>query len=631
MRILLIHADFLEFETKQPTPLAEELPQEKKSGRLEEVLVVFSAAEEEDEADLEGVAEKAAREIADVASQVKAERIAIYPYAHLSPSLASPKAATRLLDLTAEKLRKLGFETYRLPFGWYKAFRLSCKGHPLSELSRQITPEKAEVISQALAQEEKITSSWYVMEPDGKMHEIKLEGEKIVGYDFSKEKNLELFAIHEIKRQREAKEEPPHIQLMKRLELVDYEEGSDSGNFKFYPKGRFVKNLLETWVREKVTSYGAMEVETPIMYDYEHPALKDYLERFPARQYTLKSTGKRLFLRFSACFGQFLMISAGTISYRHLPMKLYELTRYSFRLEKAGELAGLRRLRAFTMPDMHTFCKNEEEAKKEFLAQFRLCMQCLKELGFSKNDYETGFRASREFLEKNREFVVSIAKAIGRPILLEIWSRRYAYFDPKFEFNFVDAIGKASALSTVQMDHENAKRYGITYVDENNQRQHPVILHCSPSGSLERVIYALLEKAYKEQKEGKAPVLPLWLSPTQVRLIPLADRHLKFCEKIAKQLSKSLVRVDIDDRAETVQKKVRDAEREWIWYIVVIGDKELKSKKLPVRVRGKKTLRKMTVRTLSQEISKKTKGMPFALLPLPLHLSDRPIFVGGSK
>lgn len=629
MKLLLIHADFLEFAVKQQTSMAEEIPDEKKTGRLEEVLVAFTAAEEEDEIDMEGVAEKAAEEIVSVASQVRAERIAIYPYAHLSPSLASPKAAVRMLDLMAEKLKNLGLEAHRLPFGWYKAFKISCKGHPLSELSRQISPVKeAEAVSQALAQEEQLTSTWYVLEPDGRMHEIKLEDGKIVGYDFSKEKNLELFAIHEIKKQREAKEEPPHISLMRRLELVDYEEGSDSGNFKFYPKGRFLKGLLETWVRERVGELGAMEVETPIMYDYEHPALKDYLERFPARQYVLKSTGKRLFLRFSACFGQFLMLSGGTISYRHLPLRLYELTRYSFRLEKPGELAGLRRLRAFTMPDMHALCRDEEEAKKEFLSQFKFCMRCLNELGFSKKEYEMGFRASREFLEKNKDFMTTVAKTFNRPILLEIWSQRYAYFDPKFEFNFVDAIGKASALSTVQMDHENARRYGITYIDENNQKKYPLILHCSPSGSLERVIYALLEKAFKEQ-EKKAPALPLWLSPTQVRLIPLADRYRKFCERIAGQLTKAGVRVDVDDRAETVQRKVRDAEREWIWYIVVIGENEVKSKRLPVRVRGRKKLKPMTVKSLIQEIKRKTEGMPSAGLTLPTRLSARPIFRGS--
>jgi threonyl-tRNA synthetase len=620
----------LEYEAKEPTPVAEEIPPKRRSGRFEEVLVAFSAAEEEDESNIEAVAKSTAKEIADVAGQVKAQRVVIYPYAHLSPSLASPKAAVRLLDSTREELLGLGLEVYRLPFGWYKAFKISCKGHPLSELSRQIRiGEPTEMITKALRQEEEVKSSWYVLEPGGKLSEIRLENGEPVGYDFSGNENLRLFVIHEIAKRREAKEEPPHVQLMRRLELIDYEPGSDPGNFRVYPKGRLIKCLLEEWMSARVKEYGAMEIETPVMYDYEHPALKDYLERFPARQYTLKSAKKKLFLRFSACFGQFLMAAASTISYRDLPLKIYELTRYSFRLEQAGELSGLRRLRSFTMPDMHTFCRDEEQAKREFLSQFKLSMRCLRELGFRTRDYETGIRVTRDFWGKNREFVISLAKLMRRPVLLEVWSHRYAYFDPKFEFNFVDNLGKASALSTVQMDHENAERYGITYVDENGEHKHPLILHCSLSGSLERVIYALLEKAVKDQKKGKSPELPLWLSPTQVRLIPLADRHLKFCKRVADELEKARVRTDIDDRSETVQKKIRDAEREWIPRIVVIGDKELKSKKLPVRVRGRKALKLMAVGDLSAEVTKKTKGTPFKPLALPRLLSMRPIFVGG--
>ncbi|MEW6222038.1 MAG: threonine--tRNA ligase [Candidatus Hadarchaeota archaeon] len=630
MRILLIHADFLEFEVKQPTPAAEEVAQEKRTGRLEEVLVVFSAAEEEDEGSIEEVSKNAARDIADVAGKVGAERVAIYPYAHLSPSLASPRAAVKLLDATRDELQNLGLETHRLPFGWYKAFKISCKGHPLSELSRQITAGKvAEALTEALVQEEKVRSTWFVLEPSGETHEVKLEGNDITGYDFSKNENLRLFLMHEIAKKREATEEPPHVQLMRRLELLDYEPGSDSGNFRLYPKGRLVKSLLEEWVSHRVKDYGAMEIETPIMYDYEHPALKDYLERFPARQYTLKSTKKKLFLRFSACFGQFLMAASSTISYRDLPLRMYELTRYSFRLEKTGELSGLRRLRSFTMPDMHTICSDEEQAKKEFLNQFKLSMRCMREIGFTRENYETGFRATQEFWEKNKDFVTSLVKLVKRPVLLEVWSHRYAYFDPKFEFNFVDNLGKASALSTVQMDHENAKRYGIVYIDEKNEKRNPLILHCSPSGSLERVIYALLEKAVKDQKVGKSPSLPLWLAPTQVRLIPIADRHRKFCERVADELENSCVRVDVDDRGETVQKKIRDAEREWVPYSIVAGDRELKLKKIPVRVRGKKALKQMTVKGLCTEISKKIKGMPFKPTPLPRQLSKRPIFFGG--
>ena len=626
MRLLLIHADYLEYEVKQPTAVAEEVPKEKRSGRFEEVLVVFTAVEETDEQNENLVVQKAATEIKGVAERVNAERIVVYPYAHLSPTLAAPSVAVRILDKLREALRDFGFEVYRLPFGWYKGFKLSCKGHPLSELSKQIAVEAVEGTA-ALREEETVVSSWYILEPNGELYELKLEDNEVVGYDFKDKENLRLFALHEMARRREASGEPPHVELMRRLELVDYETGSDSGNFKFYPKGRLIKKLLERWVGTSVAEYGAMEIETPIMYDHNHPALKDYLDRFPARQYTLKSGKRKLFLRFSACFGQFLLLSASTISYRHLPLRIYELTRYSFRLEKSGELSGLRRLRSFTMPDMHTICRDLEQAKEEFKKQFEFSMRCLAKLGFSPDDYETGIRMTREFWDKHRDFVISLVQTVGKPVLLEIWNRRYAYFDPKFEFNFIDAIGKASALSTVQMDHENAERYGIFYVDEENQRRHPIILHCSPTGSLERVLYALLEKAYKQQKAGGVPSLPLWLSPTQIRLIPLADRHLEFCERLADELESGGIRVDIDDRAETVPKKVREAERDWVPYIVVVGDQEVTSGVLQVRIREKREMKQMSAQELKEEILKQVKGMPTESLGLPRKLSARPVFV----
>lgn len=626
MRLLLIHADYLEFEVKQPTAVAEEIPKEKQKGRFEEALVVFTAVEETDEQNEDQVVQQAAAEIKKLVEQIKAERVVLYPYAHLSPSLASPSAAVRVLDKLREAVRDFGLEVYRLPFGWYKGFKLSCKGHPLSELSKHITGERVEGTA-ALREEERVSSTWYVMEPDGSMHELKLEGEEVKGYDFTGKENLRVFALHEMARRREAVGEPPHVDLMRRLELVDYEPGSDSGNFKFYPKGRLLKRLLERWVGMRVAEYGAMEVETPIMYDYHHPALKDYLERFPARQYTLKSGKRKFFLRFSACFGQFLLLSASTISYRQLPLRMYELTRYSFRLEQSGELSGLRRLRSFTMPDMHTLCRDIEQAKEEFRRQFELSMRCLSELGFTTDDYETGIRMTQEFLENHRDFVEGLVRLVGKPVLLEVWNRRYAYFDPKFEFNFVDAIGKASALSTVQMDHENADRYGIFYVDEHNQRRHPIILHCSPTGSIERVVYAMLERAYKEQQRGRVPELPLWLAPTQVRIIPLADRHLEFCEKLADELERARIRVDVDDRAETVAKKVREAEREWVPYIVVVGDQEVQSGVLQVRVRSSRDIRKLGIDGLKREIREKVENLPYEPLSLPRRLSARPVFV----
>ena len=628
MKILLIHADYIEFEPKEKAiKSAEEWKKGKE--RIEECLVVFTAVEKRDEKNPMQSAENLAKEALNVANEVKADKIVLYPYVHLTSDPSSSDVALNVLK-NAEMFLKEKIDVIRAPFGWYKAFDIKCKGHPLSELSREFGPEKPEeYISEAIKEEEKVKSSWFILTPDGKLNEIKIEDGKLKGFDFSQYKNLEKFARYEMAKVRAVNEVPVHVKLMRKLELVDYEPGSDPGNFKFYPNGRLVKSILEEWIGQKMKKYGAMEIETPLMYDFEHPALKDYLNRFPARQYIVESAKKKFFLRFSACFGQFLMKSAMNISYRNLPLRMYELTRYSFRLEKAGELVGLRRLRAFTMPDMHTLCKNIEQAQDEFVNQFKLSMECMRDLGFEPEDYETAIRFTEEFWNKNQEFVISLVKLIRKPVLIERWNKRYAYFDPKFEFNFIDAAEKASALSTVQIDHENAKRYGIKYVDSDGKEKYPTILHCSASGSLERVMYILLEKAY--MKDKKHAVLPLWLSPTQIRICTVNDSFIDDAEKIADELEKNNIRVDIDDRTESINKKILDAEIKWVPLIAVLGSKEKQSKKLDVRFRESGERKLMSVEEIVKYIKEKTKGKPFKPLTLSKFLSKRPIFVAWTK
>jgi threonyl-tRNA synthetase len=213
-------------------------------------------------------------------------------------------------------------------------------------------------------------------------------------------------------------------------------------------------------------------------------------------------------------------------------------------------------------------------------------------------------------------------------MLVEMWSERFFYFVLKWDMNYVDNQDKAAALSTDQIDVENAKRYGIAYVDEKGEKQLPLILHCSPSGAIERDVYALLEKAYKDQKSGKAPMLPVWLSPTQIRLIPISDNFLKDVEKIAEEAERHRIRVDIDDRAMTLQKRVREAEMDWVPYVVVVGQKELESGMLPVRERSSGEMRRLQLEKLIAEIEKLIGNKPFKPLPLPKHLSKRPQFYG---
>jgi threonyl-tRNA synthetase len=312
------------------------------------------------------------------------------------------------------------------------------------------------------------------------------------------------------------------------------------------------------------------------------------------------------------------------ISYKALPMRVYELTRYSFRLEKAGELAGLRRLRAFTMPDMHTLCSDMEMSKNEFEKQFELCMECMEDLEI--DEYEMAIRMTDEFWKDNKEFVLSLVKKLGRPILVEMWNTRFAYFDPKFEFNFVDSMGKAAALSTVQLDHENGKRFNVKYIDENSAAKHPFILHASPSGAIERVMYALLEKADMDEKDKKVPSLPVWLSPVQVRVIPLSDKFLEHAEKIMREIEGNDIRVDLDDRKEGVGKKVRSAELEWVPYIVVLGEREVESGKISLRERKSGVEEESTVKHLVDKIKKECGGKPFRKLSLPKKMSTRPTF-----
>ena len=626
MRILQLHSDSVVY-----TPVAKEIKiaeeTEKKENRVEDVVLLLTAVEEGDDT---AVAEKAINDVRAFLGKLKVNRILIYPYAHLSSKLSQPAQAMKILKTMEKYAKEKGIETVRAPFGWNKQFSVSVKGHPLAEQSRSYAPvaeaeaekKKGEKESKALKAEEKLKSNWYVLKPDGKLVQIQ-------DFNFTGHKNLEKFSKYEITKVRAVTVMPPHVPLMQRLEIADYEAGSDPGNLRWYPKGRLIKSLLEQYVTSRMVAYGAMEVETPIMYDFDHPSLADYLNRFPARQYLLRTEDKELFLRFAACFGQFLMMHDAQFSYKQMPLKLYELTRYSFRREKSGEVCGLRRLRAFTMPDCHAFCVDLEQAKKEFKTRFKLSFSVLDDIGLGTDDYEVAIRFTQEFYDENKAFIEELAKMYGKPLLAEVWAERFFYFRLKWDANFVDNQDKAAALSTDQIDVENAKRYEITYVDEKGEKQYPLILHNSSSGAIERCVYALLEKAYREQQKGKSPMLPLWLSPTQVRLIPISHQFLAKVEEIAAELETNRIRVDIDDRALTLQKRIREAETEWVPYVIVLGQKEIDSGELAIRLREENgKVQTLKLNDLTTMVKSKQSGMPFKPLPLPRSLSKRPQFHG---
>jgi threonyl-tRNA synthetase len=214
-----------------------------------------------------------------------------------------------------------------------------------------------------------------------------------------------------------------------------------------------------------------------------------------------------------------------------------------------------------------------------------------------------------------------------------MWDERIFYFILKFEFNFVDMSKKASALSTDQIDIENGERYNINFTNKNGTQSHPLILHCSPSGAIERVIYTLLEKEAIKMREGKKAMLPIWLSPTQIRFIPVGDEFVDICDKYIQDLNEIseflCIRADIDDREQSVGRKIRDAEKEWVPVIIVVGEKEKNSKKFIPRFRDeniKDANESYSIVELYQLIEKHIKEFPQEILPLPVYLSKRPRF-----
>ncbi|MFX1475811.1 MAG: threonine--tRNA ligase [Promethearchaeota archaeon] len=428
---------------------------------------------------------------------------------------------------------------------------------------------------------------------------------------------------------RGARGEPPHIKVMRQLELIDYEPASDVGHFRFYPKGALVKELLEEFCHQvAVDLIGAMRIETPLMYRLSQQDIAEQAAKFLEKDYRIKlSESKELLLRFAGDFGLFSIMKNVQMSQRQLPIRVFELSP-SFRLEKRGECVGLRRLRAFTMPDIHCFCRDYEQGKEEFTMITEHYDRLVRALGI---EYVLVFRIVEEYYEPTKDMLIKLAKKLQRPILIEFLPEMAHYWNVKNEFQFVDATEGTGQLSTVQLDVTDAERYGITYVNEKGEEVGCIIVHTS-IGSIERLMYGLLESAIKRQQKEQLPSLPTWLAPVQVVVIPVTEKHTKYAEKMVSRLRAKQVRAVLDDRGKTVGWKIRQAGRQWVPFIAVIGDKELSDKTLAVTIREESTLKQpktVTIKlaSLVKTVQSLCVDKPFEQLSLPDRMSLWPIFI----
>src|SRR5271157_1358249 len=533
MRLLLLHCDSFEYEVrkeaiKNPEPIGDN-----RSGKFKNVLVAFCTVEKEDEANPSEVVQKACQSIVEAARNVKASQVLLYPYAHLSSSLASPALAVQLLQESLETLKSQDLPVYRSPFGYYKSFSLSCIGHPLSELSRTIRPETAK------AEAPPIKTYYKVLDLDGNLHEPD-------EYSF-KDGEEEFKTLVE----KEALKKPLKGGVPKFLEYckkfgIEWENFSDHGHMRYSPEGVMIFDLISQYSWDAVNAVGLpiLQVKGTNMFDLSVPAVKEHADLFGSRLYRLEAENKSLVMRYAACHQQFSAVRNWSLSYRHLPFGTFEVAD-AYRLEQSGELLLSFRLRKLHMPDCHIYCKNIKEAMEVTLKLHEVIYQEIGKLG---RDYVSVYNITSSFLDANKDYVMKLVKREGKPALLNFVPEGIYYWVLNIEYHIIDELDRPREIATFQIDVGNAKRFGISYVDDKGQKVFPTIIHTAVIGSVERYLFTVLDRCAILEAKGIKPSLPVWLAPTQVRLIPVKPDLIEFTKTVAQELTRLRVRADIDDR-----------------------------------------------------------------------------------
>ena len=611
VRLLLVHADRFEYEArekavKEPEPLNES----HKKGALENGLVVFSTVEKNDEQEPEQIATNAASSIEEVLGWLKTKRVMVYPYAHLSTSLASREPAISVLKALEEKLAQKGYEVSRSPFGWYKSFTITAKGHPLSELSRTIT-----VDTKSRQAAPPVKTEYVIMDQEGKLHSPE---------DF-------MFGPHDVEFKSLVEKEAlkkgltggePHFLDYARRFGIEWESFADVGHMRFGPEANLIMDLLAEYAGQVIRRIGIpiLNVKGTNMFDVAVKPIKEHLQLFGSRAYEVKVDERTFVLRYAACFQQFSMVKDWTLSYKTLPFGTFEVAD-SYRMEQSGELLLSFRLRKFLMPDLHIYLKSVGEAIRIGDKIHRTIYEEIRKLN---REYVSLYNTTRSFFEANKDSFMELAKVEKKPILLNFVPEGLYYWVLNVEYNIIDDLDRPREIGTFQIDVGNAKRFGIAYTDEKGEKQFPVIIHTAVIGGLERYLFTLLDCAVRLERQGKKPMLPVWISPAQVRIIPIAKQFVKQGVKLLETLEKAGIRADLDDRDDTMQSKVRDAELSWIPYTIIYGEKEIKTKELSIRSRADSKESKVSLAAFLKRFRGEVEGYPAKTLTYPTLLSQRP-------
>jgi len=389
-----------------------------------------------------------------------------------------------------------------------------------------------------------------------------------------------------------------HKVLGRELGLFSFDE-QVPGVAYWWPKGLTLFNLILDDLKKHLSKDGYKEIRTSVVISTETLKQSGHFDNYHDKLFFVGNEKElekpKWCLKPMSCPGSLMVFNQEIHSYRDLPVKLAEFGSV-FRYEQAGEVNGLLRCRNFTQDDAHIYCDNDQiEPEIEKLIDF--IFATYKRYGFEEVRVELSTRpeksiGSDEQWEKAESGLKSALDS--KKVEYKINAGDGAFYGPKIDFHIKDSLGRSWQLGTIQLDFAMAERLDANYVDAEGEKKHPVMIHRAILGSVERFIAILLEHT------GGA--LPVWLAPIQARILPIADRHVDYAKEIEKELVEAGIRIEIDERTETIGKKIREAEMQKVPYMLILGDKEIEAKKVAVRKYGEGDKGQLPISELIQQI-----------------------------
>ncbi len=433
---------------------------------------------------------------------------------------------------------------------------------------------------------------------------------RIYGVAFCTEKEL----MDYLKMQEEA-EKRDHRVLGQKLDLFVFSDLVGKGLPLFNPKGALLRELLNDYSQELRQKKGWQKVWSPHITKNDLYKTSGHWEKFGNELFIVKSqeTNDELVLKPMNCPHHQQIYASKPRSYKDLPIKYMETTTV-YRDEKAGELLGLSRVRSITQDDSHTFCTPDQieqiyqeliEVTKEFYE--KIGMKIRARLSFRGKTDTKKYLGEPKLWKQAEDILLKIAKQNNLDYFVA--EDEAAFYGPKIDFMTTDALNREWQLATPQLDFVQPKRFGLTYTDKDGKEQTPVMIHFALMGSIERFLSVYIEHT--------AGAFPIWLSPVQVSIIPISEKHLEHADKIKKELEKNDIRVELKNENETLGKKIREGEMQKIPYLLIIGDKEIQEKSVSVRQRGKGDTGTITLDKFTEKIKLEIKNKKWHNFPKP--------------